>query len=210
MSDLERLWDDLPVGRAPVDDILRAGRKKTRTPRHRPLRPLLTAGVLTAVGGAFIAGTVVSQPPSKSPGGAGPGDAGSDASPAAFHGELQPVASCDDLLDYYQDEALKLVGPYGWEFGYGYMFDQRGPVAASMPLSGMTRETAAEYAKAPPARSRPSAGRSSPACWSPSRRAAGPASVARRPPTPLPRRSTVSCSRWLPATTCSSTTRTRH
>ncbi len=119
MSDLERLWDDLPVGGPPIDDILRAGRKRTRTPRRRPLRPLLTAGVLTAVGGAFIAGTVVSQPPSDGPGAARPGDAGSDASPAAFHGELQPVASCDELLEHYQDEALQLVGPYGWEFGYG-------------------------------------------------------------------------------------------
>ncbi len=154
MSDLERLWDDLPVGRAPVDDILRAGRKKTRTPRRRPLRPLLTAGVLTAVGAAFIAGTVVSQPPSKGPGAAGPGDAGSDASPAAFHGELQPVASCDELLEYYQEEALKIVGPYGWEFGYGYQFDQRVMFSAAMPLDGLARDSA-EVAKAPgPATSR--------------------------------------------------------
>jgi hypothetical protein len=125
MSDLERLWDDLPVGRAPVDDILRAGRKQQRRqqggPRRRPLRPLLTAGVLTAVGAAFIAGTVVGQPPSDGPGAAGPGgdDTASDVSPAAFHGELQPVASCDELLSHYQDEALRLVGPYGWELGYG-------------------------------------------------------------------------------------------
>ncbi len=73
MSDLERLWDDLPVGRAPVDDILRAGRKKTRTPRRRPLRPLLTAGVLTAVGGAFLAGIVVAQPPGNGPEAVRPG-----------------------------------------------------------------------------------------------------------------------------------------
>ena len=136
MSDLERLWDDLPVGRAPVDDILRAGREKTRRPRRRPIRPLLTAGVLTAVGAAFIAGTVVSQPPSKGPGAAGPGDAGSDASPAAFHGELQPVTSCDELLEYYQDEALKIVGPYGWEFAYGYQVVDR--------LSGVMRREAAQ------------------------------------------------------------------
>ena len=43
-----------------------------------------------------------------------------DASPAAFHGELQPVASCDELLEHYQDEALRIVGPYGWELGYGH------------------------------------------------------------------------------------------
>ncbi len=117
MSDLERLWDDLPVGRAPVDDILRAGRKKTRMPRRRPLRPLLTASVLTAVGGAFLAGIVVAQPPGNGPDTVRPGDAGGDASPAAFHGELQPVASCDELLDHYRDEALQIVGSHGWEFG---------------------------------------------------------------------------------------------
>jgi hypothetical protein len=154
MSDLERLWDDLPVGRAPVDDILRAGRKKTRRPRRRPLRPLLTAGVLTAIGGAFIAGTVVSQPPTKGPGAARPGDSGGDASPAAFHGELQPVASCDELLEHYQDEALKLVGPYGWEFGYGPFWRDGvvldSDVAASTPLANL-RST---YSAKAPATSR--------------------------------------------------------
>ncbi len=150
MSDLERLWDDLPVGRAPVDDILRAGRKKTRKPRRRPIRPLLTAGVLTAVGAAFIAGTVVSQPPSDGPGAARPGDGALDASPAAFHGELQPVASCDELLEHYQDEALKIVGPYGWEFGYGPDLDQRVFSFRSGALDSLSSEVAsAPVAKSP-------------------------------------------------------------
>jgi hypothetical protein len=119
MSDLERLWDDVPVGRAPVDDILRAGRQRGRAQRRRPIRPLLTAGILTAVGGAFLAGIVVAQPPASGPGGpGGAAQAPADAVPAAFHGELQPVESCDELLDHYVDEALRLVGPYGWEFGY--------------------------------------------------------------------------------------------
>ena len=30
MTDLEDLWDDLPVGKAPTHDILRAGRKAVR------------------------------------------------------------------------------------------------------------------------------------------------------------------------------------
>ena len=154
MSDLERLWDDLPVGRAPVDDILRAGRKRGRTPRRRPLRPLLTAGVLTAVGGAFIAGTVVSQPPSAGPGGGGPGGTTSDVSPAAFHGELQPVASCDELLEHYQDAALELVGPYGWGVGYHGRHVRDGLVQLSsgaMPRGASFDEARSSYAvsKAP-------------------------------------------------------------
>ena len=68
MTDLERLWDDLPVGPAPVDDILRGGpQDAARTPRRRPARPLLTAGVLTAVGGAFLAGTSSPSPPGDGP-----------------------------------------------------------------------------------------------------------------------------------------------
>jgi len=155
MSDLERLWDDLPVGRAPVDDILRAGRKKTRTPRRRPIRPLLTAGVLTAVGAAFIAGTVIGQPPSDGPGAAGSGGNGPDVSPVAFHGELQPVASCDELLDHYVDEALELVGPYGWDFGYGRwgLRDMAFAVDGAMPRGGpvemQSRLANATSAKAP-------------------------------------------------------------
>jgi hypothetical protein len=153
MSDLERLWDDLPVGRAPVDDILRAGRRKQgRAPRRRPLRPLLTAGVLTAVGAAFVAGTVVGQPPGDGPGAAGPGDAGGDVSPVAFHGELQPVASCDELLAHYQEEALGLVGPYGWELGYAYggvrdlALDGAMPAA---PLASQSRTVSESYKAAP-------------------------------------------------------------
>ena len=154
MSDLERLWDDLPVGRAPVDDILRAGRKKTRTPRRRPVRPLLTAGVLTAVGGAFLAGIVVAQPPGDGPDASRPAEAGGDASPAAFHGELQPVSSCDELLDHYVDEALEIVGPNGWETGWyglredlmvdGFALD--APAAAN---SLRSEGGALEMAKAP-------------------------------------------------------------
>jgi hypothetical protein len=62
--------------------------------------------------------------------------------PAAFHGELQPVESCDELLDHYVDEALEIVGPYGWEFGYYGARDgvlwQNGAIATdgAVPLEG--------------------------------------------------------------------------
>jgi len=150
MSDLERLWDDLPVGRAPVDDILRAGRKKTRTPRRRPTRPLFTAGVLTAVGGAFLAGIIVAQPPSSGPEASRPGGVG-DASPAAFHGELQPVESCDELLDHYVEEALEIVGPHGWEFGYYGLVDEdlAFDLGTPAPANADVRRSTQESAKAP-------------------------------------------------------------
>ena len=35
MTDLEDLWDDLPVGKAPTHDILRAGRQDPAWPRRR-------------------------------------------------------------------------------------------------------------------------------------------------------------------------------
>ncbi|MET0526185.1 MAG: beta-propeller domain-containing protein [Nocardioides sp.] len=153
MSDLERLWDDLPVGRAPVDDILRAGRKKGRTPRRRPTRPLFTAGVLTAVGGAFLAGIIVAQPPGSEPEASRPGGV-SDASPAAFHGELQPVESCDELLDHYVDQALEIVGPHGWELGgywpAGDVIAGALPAAPSAEMDALTRQSNSyESAKVP-------------------------------------------------------------
>jgi Beta propeller domain len=146
MTDLERLWDDLPVGRAPVDDILRAGRKKTRTPRRRPVRPLFTAGVLTAVGGAFLAGIIVAQPPGSGPDGSDSGTAG-DASPAAFHGELQPVESCEELLDHYVDQALEIVGPYGWDTGYYGI--TRDLLTFDAPVESNAERGTGELAKAP-------------------------------------------------------------
>ncbi len=63
MTDLEDLWDDLPVGKAPTHDILRAGRKAesasaaaSPSARRRRflLKPLLTAGVATGIAGAFL------------------------------------------------------------------------------------------------------------------------------------------------------------
>ena len=104
--------------------------------------------MLTAVGGAFLAGIIVAQPPGNSPDQTPPGAAGGDASPAAFHGELQPVESCDELLDHYVDEALEIVGPHGWEFGGGSgrwtstATSSREPCPVPPPRSGeMTRQS---------------------------------------------------------------------
>lgn len=133
MTDLENAWDDLPVSTAPIDAVLRAGRRDE--PRRRPVpRPgLRTATAFGAVAAAFVAGVVVADPggsggdvPSAASGpasgagaggqaGAGPIDAESLAiTPAAFHGELQAPTSCGALLEHYQDRAEDLrIGPVG-------------------------------------------------------------------------------------------------
>lgn len=130
MTDLEKHWDDVPVGPAPVDAILREARRASaadarRRPEARLKRSLVA---ITAVGGlaaAFVVGGVVMQPdddgaPPTAAGGSGDaGDAGGgsladDIAPAAFFGELQAPASCDDLLQHYVDRGTDLVGAYGW------------------------------------------------------------------------------------------------
>ncbi|KAA1419381.1 hypothetical protein F0U44_13165 [Nocardioides humilatus] len=128
MTDLEELWDDLPVGKAPTHDILRAGRKaagvrtaSTGGRRRFLMRPLLTAGVATGVVGAFIAGALVS-------GGDGGGDtsarspfAETGPSNVAFQADLDPAKSCDELLDTYVRRGLGRVTAWGWEDPYrGY------------------------------------------------------------------------------------------
>ncbi|MCW2850963.1 MAG: hypothetical protein JWM84_627 [Nocardioides sp.] len=117
MSDLERLWNELPVGPAPVAQIMRRG-AATRVPerRRRVVRPLVRAAVVGSVAAAFVAGVMVGQPADDGAGPAAtpPGGHPAPITPAAFHGDLQAAASCDALLGYYVERALELVGPYGW------------------------------------------------------------------------------------------------
>ncbi|WP_134740047.1 beta-propeller domain-containing protein [Nocardioides sp. 503] len=129
MSDLERLWDRLPVGPAPLAEIMRdgaagaAGRRPER--RRRVVRPLVRAAVVGSVAAAFVVGVLVGQPADD---GAGPGAAppagppapNTPITPAAFHGDLRAAASCDALLDHYVERALELVGPYGWDYYTDY------------------------------------------------------------------------------------------
>ncbi len=63
MSDLEDLWDDLPVGPAPTGAILRQARAQSpRRSRRRMLRPMSSIAALAALGTAFVIGTYVAQP----------------------------------------------------------------------------------------------------------------------------------------------------
>lgn len=123
MTDLEDLWDDLPVGPAPVDRIIRAGRAvapasgvaaRRRAPRW--LRPLGSVGALAALGGAFLVGVQVAQGPA-GPDDGPPAGSGSGAEPAVFSGRLVAAGSCEALLEHYRERGAELVGPYGWEQG---------------------------------------------------------------------------------------------
>ncbi|MFT4289485.1 beta-propeller domain-containing protein [Nocardioides sp.] len=134
MTKLERLWDDLPAGPAPTQEILRAGRRAVADRRRVVLRPLLTAGGVAAIAGAFVAGTLVAGPgsPTASPGtsDAGTSDAGGsdaggsdagvpagDASPVAFTTGLTAAGSCEELRQSYVDRSLGHVTAWGWDVG---------------------------------------------------------------------------------------------
>ena len=112
MTDLERLWDDLPSGQPPVDDILRAGRREAKARRRRLVgRPLMAVGATAALFATFVAGVQVGGPSGPS------GTARSDARPAAFQADLDPAASCDELLTAYRDRGLAQVAEWGWTGG---------------------------------------------------------------------------------------------
>lgn len=127
MTDLEDLWDDLPTGKAPTHDILRAGRKAASSAgapgrrRHLLVKPLLTAGVATGVVGAFLAGTLVAGDDGGSDADRGAGDApGAAPSHVAFQADLEAAESCDELLETYVDRGLGRVTAWGWDDPYHY------------------------------------------------------------------------------------------
>ena len=112
MTDLEDLWEDLPTGTPPVDDILRAGRASS--PHRKIVRPLIAVGATAALGAAFLVGTTVGDGP------AGPGEPPlTNPSPVAFQADLEPAQSCNELLAAYRDRALSMVTEWGWDGGGG-------------------------------------------------------------------------------------------
>lgn len=110
MTRLEDLWDELPTGTPPVDEILRAGRADS--PRRKIIRPLIAIGATAALGAAFLLGTTVGDGPT---GPDGPSLAG--PSPVAFQADLEPAQTCDELLASYRDRALSMVTEWGWDGG---------------------------------------------------------------------------------------------
>ncbi|GGO74731.1 beta-propeller domain-containing protein [Nocardioides deserti] len=112
MTDLERLWDDVPVGPAPTDRILRAARPEQRSWRRPLLRSTGTVLALGALAAAFVAGTSVTGGP-RDPGGTSGAGGGGDV--AEFSGALVAAGSCEALLEHYAATGQELVGPWGWE-----------------------------------------------------------------------------------------------
>ncbi|MCD4523971.1 beta-propeller domain-containing protein [Nocardioides sp. cx-173] len=151
MNDLERLWDDLPVGPAPVADIMRAGGR--RPARRRVVRPLVRGAVVAGIAAAFVAGVLVGQPSPDGgrPGPVPPGGDTAPITPAAFHGDLQPAASCEALRTSYVERALEIVGPFGWqEYGYRgpWMLDgamARGGLPSPSPAGAASSQVAKSY-----------------------------------------------------------------
>lgn len=152
MTDLENLWDDYPAGKAPVTAILASAAGEQRRRRRLFVRPVLTAGVVTGLAGAFVAGTLVN-------GGSGPGTPGGiQALPerVAFQADLEPAKSCDDLLVTYRERGRKLVSAWGWGGGPYYydaylkggfspletaadrLLNQRAASGGAMPRGGFT------------------------------------------------------------------------
>jgi hypothetical protein len=117
MTDLEDLWNSLPIGQPPTAQILHQGRLRSR-PWHAARRPLISIGTVAALGGAFVAGTLVAG----QSGGPGVGVTPMPAvpSPVAFQADLAPASSCEELLAIYVDRALGDVTAWGWESPYFY------------------------------------------------------------------------------------------
>ncbi|MBE7325361.1 beta-propeller domain-containing protein [Nocardioides sp. Y6] len=102
--------------------------RPTAAPRTRRRGPLLAAGSVLAVGGVFGAGVLVGQhdaPPSPAP----PHSASPASDPFRLaNADLAPVDSCEELLASYQERALEVVGPWGWEGGWHHPL-LRSPIA---------------------------------------------------------------------------------
>lgn len=146
MSDLENLWDDYPAGKAPVDVILaQAGGGPAGRRRHRLVtRPVLVAAAATALVGAFVTGTMVSD----GEGGGSTPPAGDLPMRVAFQADLAPAESCDDLLAVYVERALPQVTPWGWGSTVTVALRTSGAAPRDQAMDTATWERAA-YAKAP-------------------------------------------------------------
>jgi hypothetical protein len=140
MSDLEDLWDELPTGKPPVDEILAAGRADAA--RRRKLRQTVVAvGAAAVVVGAFVAGAAVGNRPGPSA-----STTHGDAKPAAFQADLEPAESCSQLLESYRDRALGIVTPWGWQRGVvaydaGPLEDLAAPRAVEGQRSQVSSDT---------------------------------------------------------------------
>ncbi|HWI43617.1 MAG TPA: beta-propeller domain-containing protein [Nocardioides sp.] len=145
MTDLERLWDDYPAGKAPVDEIVAraGGRAGTRAGvaagspsarrRRVVVRPLLTAAAVTVLAGAFVGGSLVGRDGIGWGGRAGGGGGGLPKQ-VAFAADLPAAKSCDELLASYVERGLDRVTAWGWDGGPGVIYD-KFPTAADSDVA---------------------------------------------------------------------------
>ncbi len=105
-------------------------------PLHRTVtRSLVSITALAGLGAAFVAGT--SYGGSDHAGArVGPGG-GTSVSPAAYSGsDLTLPDSCDDLLAWYVERGMDLVGPYGWAGNPHVVYDLAESSAGSGAAAG--------------------------------------------------------------------------
>jgi hypothetical protein len=114
-------------------------------------RTLVSLTAVVGLGAAFVAG--MSYGDSDHTGTGRAWGAGTDASPAAYSGsDLSLPGSCDDLLAWYVERGLDLVGPYGWGGNPNIVYDfaeswaggdaVRAPMAAApAPVRATNGET---------------------------------------------------------------------
>lgn len=140
MTDLERLWDDYPAGRAPLDEIMAQAGAATGAPparrRRVVVRPLLTAAAVTVLAGAFVGGTLVGRDGIGWGGGSGGGGGGLPEQ-VAFAADLPAATSCDELLASYVDRGLDRVTAWGWDGGPRRYAD-KFPTAVDGVIDGAT------------------------------------------------------------------------
>ena len=127
--------------------------------RHLATRALVSLVVAAGLAAAFVAGTSYggqggappAHPSHRLPGGAsgagGPHGTGLDATPAAYRGSgLTLPDSCGQLLQWYVERGLDVVGPYGWAgdggpYAFGGIENGAGPapLAAAGPADQAAR-----------------------------------------------------------------------
>lgn len=100
-------------------------------PRRRLHRPLWLAGAALALGGVFTTGVLVGQgDPSPAPRATPPTQPTEQHPFRLANADLAPTDTCEDLLASYQERALELVGPWGWEGGWPFPLAQTEVFAA--------------------------------------------------------------------------------
>ncbi len=105
-------------------------------------RPLVAILAVVGLGAAFVAGSHLDSDDGRLLA-AGP-------EPMSYFGDLEVAESCEDLLEWYVDRGLELVGPYGWDGGMYAFADDSGGVGVGVAGAPAGAEAASSSAPALP------------------------------------------------------------